>query len=217
MCFKLTGPRKYALVSTENTHLHYLPFHDYSRSIFRWHISRKVLKIAFRSLQIWKFPGEDTPRSPYKPPAFGTRDNASPAPSVTKNLATALVLWIWPLAFFWRHSKDYIKNRGYVSWRACALRICQLSSITLICQNFIVFTYEFLSRTERRNLQRRFQANCIALLFWKRVWIRDILIECTERFFSGYARSSSLNFVVMNKILLVVLRMKKTQTLSWST
>ena len=185
--------------------------------MFRWHyISRKVLKIAFRSLQIWKFPGEDTPRPPYKPPAFGTRDNASPAPSVTKNLATALVLWIWPLAFFWRHSKDYIKNRGYVSWRAWTLRICQLSSITLICQNVIVFTYEFLSRTERRNLQRRFQANCIAL-FWKRVWIRDILIEFTERFFSGFARLSFLNFVVMNKILLVVLRIKKTQTLSWST
>ena len=81
--------------------------------------------------------------------------------------------------------------------------------ITLICQNFFVFTYEFLSRTERRNLQRRFQANCIGL-FWKRVWIRDILIEFTERFFSGYARSSSLNFFVKNKsvkkILLVVLR-----------
>ena len=105
MCFKLTGPRKYALalVNTENTHL---LFHDYLRSIFRRHISWRVLKIAFRSLQIWKFPWEDTPRPPYKSPAFGTRDNAPPSP-VTKNLSTALVVWIWPLAFFWRHSKNY--------------------------------------------------------------------------------------------------------------
>ena len=116
MCFKLTEPRKYALVSTENTHL---PFHDYSRSIFRWHISWKVLKIAFRSLQIWKFPWEDTPRPPYKLPAFGTRKRASPAPSVPKNLATALVLWIWPLAFFGVTAKiieQRLSAGGHARW-----------------------------------------------------------------------------------------------------
>ena len=66
-----------------------LPF-SYSRSIFRRHISWQVLKIAFRSLQIWKiwkFSGKGYPRTPYKAPAFGTRDNA---PTVTKNLSTAL-------------------------------------------------------------------------------------------------------------------------------
>ena len=41
-------------------------------------------------------------------------------------------------------------------------------------------------------LQRRLPAN------W--VWIRDILIEFTERFFSGYATSSSLNFFVNNNL-----------------
>ena len=51
-----------------------LPF-SYSRSIFRRHISWQVLKIAFRSLQIENFLGEDTPRPPYKVRAFGTRDN----------------------------------------------------------------------------------------------------------------------------------------------
>ena len=34
-------------------------------------------KMAFRSLQIWNFYGEDTPRPPYKVPASGTRDNFS--------------------------------------------------------------------------------------------------------------------------------------------
>ena len=63
-----------------------LPF-SYSRSIFRRHISWKVLKIAFRSLPIWKFSRGGYPRPPYKAPAFGTRDNA---PTVTKNLSTAL-------------------------------------------------------------------------------------------------------------------------------
>ena len=187
MCFKLTGPRKYALalVSTENTHL---LFHDYLRSIFRRHISWRVLKIAFRSLQIWKFPWEDTPRPPYKSPAFGTRDNAPPPPLPLQK--TYLRPWLFgfdPLPFFGVTAK-------IIKQRLCLLKV----PITLICQIFIVFTYEFLSPTERRNLQRRFQANCIGL-FWKRVWIRDILIELTERFFSGYARSSSLNFVVMNK------------------
>ena len=41
-------------------------------------------------------------------------------------------------------------------------------------------------------LQRRLPVN------W--VWIRDILIEFTERFFSGYATSSSLNFFVKNNL-----------------
>ena len=41
-------------------------------------------------------------------------------------------------------------------------------------------------------LQRRLPVN------W--VWKRDILIEFTERFFSGYATSSSLNFFVKNNL-----------------
>ena len=57
------------------------------------------------------------------------------------------------------------------------------------------------SRRTRLRLKRRLQAN------W--VWIRDVLIEFTKRFFSGYARSSSLNIFVKNNsvktILLVVL------------
>ena len=56
-----------------------LPF-SYSRPIFRRHMSWQVLKIAFRSLQIWKISGEETPRPPYK----------APHPH-TKNLATALL------------------------------------------------------------------------------------------------------------------------------
>ena len=63
-----------------------LPF-SYSRSIFRRHLSWKVLKIAFRSLQIWEFSGGEYPRPPYKrlvPSAL-----AITAP-VRKNLATAL-------------------------------------------------------------------------------------------------------------------------------
>ena len=58
------------------------------------------------------------------------------------------------------------------------------------------------SRHTRLRLKRRLQAN------W--VWIRDVLIEFTKRFFSGFARSSSLNFFFKNKsvktILLVVLK-----------
>ena len=50
------------------------------------HISWRVLKITFRSLQIWKFSGGGYPQLPYKACAFGTRDNA---PGY-KNLATAL-------------------------------------------------------------------------------------------------------------------------------
>ena len=58
------------------------------------------------------------------------------------------------------------------------------------------------SRRTRLRLKRRLQAN------W--VWIRDVLIEFTKRFFSGYARSSALNIFVKNNsvktILLVVLK-----------
>ena len=106
MCFKLTGPRKYALalVNTENTHL---LFHDYLRSIFRRHISWRVLKIASRSLQIWKFPWEDTPRPPYKSPAFGNRDNApSPLPRYKKPIYGPGFVDLTP-CLFWRHSKNY--------------------------------------------------------------------------------------------------------------
>ena len=75
--------------------------------------------------------------------------------------------------------------------------------ITFNCQNSTVLNaWLSLSRPRLRNLQRRLQAN------W--VWIRDILIEFIVRLFSGYARSSSLNFLVNNKsvktILLVVLK-----------
>ena len=75
--------------------------------------------------------------------------------------------------------------------------------ITLICQNSIAFYASLsLSRPRLRNLQRHLQAN------W--VWIRDILIEFTERFLSRYARSNSLNFFLKNKSvktnLLVVLK-----------
>ena len=59
------------------------PF-SYSRSMFRRHISWQVLKIAFQSVQIWKFSGEGYPQTPYKVHAFGTRDNAPPSPRYKK-------------------------------------------------------------------------------------------------------------------------------------
>ena len=53
-----------------------LPFSG-SRSIFRRHISWQVLKIAFRSLQTWKFSGGGHPETAYnKARAFGARDTA---------------------------------------------------------------------------------------------------------------------------------------------
>ena len=51
---------------------------------------RQVLKIASK---LENFLVEDTPRPPYKAPAFGTRDNAPPPIPVTKNLVTALY-WV---------------------------------------------------------------------------------------------------------------------------
>ena len=65
-----------------------LPF-SYSRLIFQRHISWQVLKIAFRSLQIWKFSGRGYSQTPYKACAFGTHDNAPPLQK-TK-------LWLWAL------------------------------------------------------------------------------------------------------------------------
>ena len=62
------------------------PF-SYSRSMFRRHISWQVLKIAFQNLQIWNFPGEGYPQTPYKVHAFGTRDNAPPSPRYKKPTA----------------------------------------------------------------------------------------------------------------------------------
>ena len=68
----------------------------------------------------------------------------------------------------------------------------EVMQITYSCQNSIVFIVSLsLSRPRLRNLQRPLQEN------W--VWIRDILIDFTERFFFDYARSSSLNFFVKNK------------------
>ena len=55
-----------------------LPF-SYSRSIFRRQISWQVLKITFRSPQIWKF------RPPYKARAIGIRDNAPLHPRYKKS------------------------------------------------------------------------------------------------------------------------------------
>ena len=71
--------------------------------------------------------------------------------------------------------------------------------------NFYCFyRVTFSVRPRLRNLQRRLQVN------W--IWIWDTLIDFTERLFSSYARSSSLNFFVKNKsirtILLVVLKWK---------
>ena len=53
-----------------------LTYFDYSGR----HISWQVLKIAFRSLQIENFLGEDTTRSQYEVCTFGTRDSAPPPP-----------------------------------------------------------------------------------------------------------------------------------------
>ena len=80
------------------------------------------------------------------------------------------------------------------------LRLCKLLSIAKI---LLFLMHGFLCHVQASEINRDvFQAN------W--VWIRDILIEFKERFFSGYARSSSLNFSVNNKsvktILLVVLK-----------
>ena len=63
-----------------------LPFSS-SRSIFRRHISWQVLKIAFRSLQIWKF---FWGRTPPDPPTRLVPSALAIMPLVTKNLATAL-------------------------------------------------------------------------------------------------------------------------------
>ena len=60
-----------------------LPY-SYSTSIFRRHISRQVLKIAFQSLQIWKSSPPD-PSTRFVPSALAIMS------SRCKNLATALI------------------------------------------------------------------------------------------------------------------------------
>ena len=60
-----------------------LPF-SYSMSIFRRHISRQVLKIAFQSLQIWKSSPPD-PSTRFVPSSLAIMS------SRYKNLATALI------------------------------------------------------------------------------------------------------------------------------
>ena len=65
-----------------------LPFSS-SRSIFRRHISWQVLKIAFLSLQIWKF---FRGRTPPDPPTRLVPSALAIMPLVTKNLATAWVM-----------------------------------------------------------------------------------------------------------------------------
>ena len=52
VCFKLLNKTSDIITCK---HWKHLPFHTYSRSIFRRHISWKVLKIALRRLQIWTF------------------------------------------------------------------------------------------------------------------------------------------------------------------
>ena len=64
------------------------PF-TYSRSIFRRHISWKMLKRAFQSLQIWKFCWGGYPQLP---PTRFVPSALEIVPPVTKNLATALLL-----------------------------------------------------------------------------------------------------------------------------
>ena len=66
----------------------FLPF-TYSRSIFRRHISWKMLKRAFQSLQIWKFSWGGYPQLP---PTRFVPSALEIVPPVTKNLATALLL-----------------------------------------------------------------------------------------------------------------------------
>ena len=65
-----------------------LPFSG-SRSIFRRHISWKMLKRAFQSLQIWKFSWGGYPQLP---PTRFVPSALEIVPPVTKNLATALLL-----------------------------------------------------------------------------------------------------------------------------
>ena len=61
VCFKLIN-RTWDIITCN--HWKHLPFHTYSRSISRTHISWKVLKIALRGLQIWKFSGGGYHQSP---------------------------------------------------------------------------------------------------------------------------------------------------------
>ena len=85
---------------------------------------------------------------------------------------------------FWRWLK-----RSDVSWRACALRLCKLLSTV---KTLLFLTRDFLCLVQGSEIYRDVKrAN------W--VWIRDIFIEFTERFLSGYATSSSLNFFVKKK------------------
>ena len=61
-------------------HWKHLPFHTYSRSTFQRKMSWQVLKIAFRSLQIWKFYGGGYPQTALQGLClpFGTCHNAPP-------------------------------------------------------------------------------------------------------------------------------------------
>ena len=71
VCFKITGPRKYSLVSTENTCLFTLtcgrPFRDISHD--------KCWKLLFGASKFENCLGEDTPDPPYKARASGIRHN----------------------------------------------------------------------------------------------------------------------------------------------
>ena len=70
----------------------------------------------------------------------------------------------------------------------------EIMQITLNVNILLFLTRDVLCHVQgSKHFQRRLQAN------W--VWIRDILIEFTERFFSGFARSSSFDFFVKRKVL----------------
>ena len=77
------------IVVTRSCHGHkalkrkHLPFHTYSRLIFRRHISYLVLKIAFRSVQIEECSAGGYP-PPYKARAFRTRECLAPPPPKKK-------------------------------------------------------------------------------------------------------------------------------------
>ena len=77
------------------------------------------------------------------------------------------------------------------------LGLCKLlSSVTIR----LFLMHDFHCHVQGSKIYRCLQSNL--------VWIRDILIEFMERFFSGNARSNSLNLLLKNRsaktILLVV-------------
>ena len=100
---------------------------------------------------------------------------------------------------------------SYFSWKACVLRLCKiLSSVKILLWLTIGFLCHVRSN-KRRNLRTAMLTRAEGLdkgCFDK--------IYHTERFFSGYARSSSLNIVLSSSriesvmiILLLVFNLKR--------